>query len=307
MSDAVEIREIPQPSEMYMLVGWRQWADAGSASSGLPKYLIQLTEARKIGQIRPSGFYLFQIPGTHDLLRPVVRYEQGVPELLETPRNELYYAGNDQRGLLIFLGDEPHMDIEGYVGALLHIARTLKVRRIVGVGGVYGEMPYDKERHVSATCSLPSLRQQLNQYAVDLSDYQGGASISSYVCRRAGDQRMEYVGMYTFVPLYNFAGMEQPGNVLRIENDFTAWLGLMRRIDHMLKLQLDLSDLEHRSQQLLVAMEEKIDALDRAAPQLGIREYLQALSEKFTETPFAPLDDVWEEEIRRLMDKFDEE
>jgi proteasome assembly chaperone (PAC2) family protein len=307
MSDAVRIWEHPQASEIYLLAGWRQWADAGSASSGLPQYLIQLTKAQKIGEILPSGFYIFQIPGTHDLLRPVVRYQKGVPETLETPHNELYYTGNKQRGLLIFLGDEPHLDIERYVAAFLHIAKTFKVRRIIGLGGVYGELPYDKERPVSASCSLPALRTELNDYAVDLSEYQGGASIGSYICHRAGNQDLEYVGLYTFVPLYNLADTENPGNILRIDNDFTAWLGLMRRIDYMLKLHLDLSDLEQRSQQLLQAMEEKIEALEQAAPQLGIRQYLQSLSDKFTETPFAPLDDVWEEEIRRLLDKFDEE
>src|SRR5690606_5346996 len=68
MPDRVEIWEKPAAPEVYMLAGWRQWADAGSVSSGLPQYLIQQTGARKIGQIRPDGFYLFQIPGTHDLV-----------------------------------------------------------------------------------------------------------------------------------------------------------------------------------------------------------------------------------------------
>ena len=67
MSDAVEIWETPKAREIYMLAGWRQWADAGSISSGLPQYLIQQTGARHIGSIRSDGFYLFQFPGTHDL------------------------------------------------------------------------------------------------------------------------------------------------------------------------------------------------------------------------------------------------
>ena len=61
MSDAVEIREHPTAQEIYMLAGWRQWADAGSTSSGLPQYLIEQTGAKKIGSINPGGFYLFQI------------------------------------------------------------------------------------------------------------------------------------------------------------------------------------------------------------------------------------------------------
>ncbi len=78
MSDALDLWKKPEAKENYMLVGWRQWADAGSVSSGLPQYLIQLMDAEPIGTIRPEGFYLFQVPGTHDLVRPVVRFKRGI-------------------------------------------------------------------------------------------------------------------------------------------------------------------------------------------------------------------------------------
>ena len=52
MSKAVEIWEKPTAQEIYMLAGWRQWADGGSISSGLPQYLINQTKAEKIGADR---------------------------------------------------------------------------------------------------------------------------------------------------------------------------------------------------------------------------------------------------------------
>ena len=125
MSDAVEIWEQPGSDEIHMLVGWRQWADAGSISSGLPQYLIQQTDAQQIGAIRPEGFYLFQIPGTHDLVRPVVKFDQGYPESLQMKRNELFYTGDKRRGLVILIGDEPHINVERYVAAILHAAQSL--------------------------------------------------------------------------------------------------------------------------------------------------------------------------------------
>ena len=194
MSDALEIWERPSAREISMLLGWRQWADAGSTSSGLPAYLVKLLGAAKIGRIRPDGFYLFQFPGTHDLVRPVVRYKEGYPEALETPQNELYYTGNERQGLVILVGDEPHLDIERYVGAILQAARILGVKRMVSFGGVYGELPYDKERMVSCVYSQPHLKEQVKDLAVNLSDYHGGASISSYLCRRSGEQGMDHFG-----------------------------------------------------------------------------------------------------------------
>ena len=305
MANELDLWKKPELMENYMVVGWRQWADAGSVSSGLPQYLVQLTGAEPIGSIRPEGFYLFQVPGTHDLVRPVVRFDEGYPKSLETPHNDLFYSGKSQRGMAIFVGDEPHLDIERYVGALLSAAKELGVKRIIGLGGVYGEVPYDKERMVSANYSLPQLKQEMSRMAVNLSDYQGGASIGSYVCRRAGEQGMEYVGLYAFVPSYDFSGIAHFGSAIRLESDYMAWLGVMRRIDYMLKLNLDLSDLEKKSEQLVEMMNAKVEELEREMPQLKLRERVTQISAEFKEMPFIPLDDIWEEELRRLLNKFD--
>lgn len=305
MTEAVEIHEQPTAKEIYMFTGWRQWADAGSTSSGLPQYLIQQLDARKIGNIRPDGFYLFQIPGTHDLVRPVVKFENGYPKSLESQSNELYFAEHNQRGILIFLGDEPHLDVERYAQSFLHIAKTFAVKRIIGFGGVYGELPYNKDRLISSIFSLPELKGELEDVAVNLSDYQGGASVGSYICRRAGDMGLEYVSFYAFVPAYDFSNVSQIANSIRIENDFLAWLGIMQRVDHMLHLDLDLSDLEEKSKDLVKLFDSKIEELEKEAPELGVREYLNQISEGFNVTPFTPLDDVWEEELRRLFDQSD--
>lgn len=305
MSEAVEFLEQPQAEEFFLVVGWRQWADAGSTSSGLPQYLVEQTGARKIGSLNPEGFYLFQIPGTHDLVRPMVKFDQGYPESLEIQRNELFYADINKKGLLIFLGDEPQLDIERYTQAFLHIAETFKVKRIISLGGVYGELPYNKDRMVSSIYSLKELKAELEEIAVNLSDYQGGASVGSYICRRAGDRGMEFVSFFAFVPAYDFSTVSQVANSIRIENDYMAWLGILQRVKHMIDLDLDLTDLEEKSLELVELFDSKIDELDRESPQLGIREYLNKLSDEFVPTTFTPLDDVWEQELRRLFNQSD--
>jgi hypothetical protein len=173
---------------------------------------------------------------------------------------------------------------------------------MIGLGGVYGEFPYDKGRLISCIYSQHELQAELNDLAVNFSNYHGGASVGSYICKRASEADMEYVGFYSFVPIYDFSRMSQVGKTLRIEEDYTAWLGAMRRIKHMTHYRFDLSNLEAKSRQLTRDLEAKIDELEREYPQLGVRNYMQQLSRAFTEIPFDPLDDVWEEEIRRLLD-----
>lgn len=302
MPNSFELTEHPQATRMFMIAGWRQWADAGSTSSGLPHYLIQQTEARKIGSINPDGFYLFQFPATHDLVRPVVKYEDGFPVSLQTPSNEFYYTGDDETGLVIFLGDEPHMDIERYISTLLDVAQTLNVERIVGFGGVYGELPYNKERMISCNYSLRALKTELEELAVNFSDYHGGASIGSYLCKRASERQMAYIGLYAMVPTYDFSQVAQLGNTIRIENDFMAWLGVMKRVNYMFKMAINLSELEERSAELVQILDEKVEELTETMPQIDIRDYFSQLADEFDEKPFDPLAEVWEQELRRIFD-----
>lgn len=306
MSDAIDLWEIPDSNETYMFAGWRQWADAGSISSGLPRYLIKKLNARKIGQLRSEDFYLFQLPGTHDLVRPVVQFKKGYPENLSTPSNEFYYSGDDERSLVIFIGDEPHLKVESYTQSLLDCAIQLGVKRILGFGGVYAEVPYNKERLVSCVYSLQSLKDEIEALAVNLSDYHGGASIGSYVCKRAGEMGIEYISFYSFVPTYEFSGISEIGNSIRVEKDYVAWLNIMRRVNYMLNLDIDLLDLENKSARLLKVIDTKIRELEDAYPQLTIREYIDQLGEDFTELSFQPLDDLWEQEFRRLFEDGDQ-
>jgi proteasome assembly chaperone (PAC2) family protein len=304
---AVDLWEQPKAQNIYMVIGWRQWADAGSVSSGLPEYLVNHTHARPIGTIYPDGFYLFQLPGTHDLLRPVVRFEQGLPSSLDTPSNDIYFSGDNQRGIVILRGDEPHMDVDRYTASILHVARKLNVRRIVSLGGVYGELPYDRERTIHGIVSRSELRNELERLAVSLSNYTGGASIGSYLCRRAGEQGLEMIGFYAFIPAYDFTSVESVGGLIRVENDYTAWLGIMRRLNYMFSLNLDLADLEKRSRQLHLAMDAKMAEIEQAAPQLGLRDYLNHLTQEHEEAVFNPDDEFWEEKLRDLFDHLDDE
>lgn len=307
MDELVRIWEKPEADKIYMIAGWHQWADAGNVSSGLPQYLIDQTHARKIGEINAEGFYLFQIPGTHHFLRPEVNLVEGYRKDLSIKKNELFYASFGKTGLLIFLGDEPHMNADRYALAFFDVVEHFGVRRVGGVGGVYGAMPYDKDREISCSYSLPAMKAELSDYAVKFSNYEGGVTISTYLVDAAEKRDVEYFTFYAFVPAYDFSQASGVIPGMRIENDFKAWYDILRRFNHMFNLQLDLTDLERERDVLLASMEDKIAELEQKAPQLKIREYLENLNDEFVELPFMPLDEVWARELGDLLDDIDEE
>jgi proteasome assembly chaperone (PAC2) family protein len=303
MDELLEWIEVPSADEIYMIVGWNQWADAGAISSGLPTYLVSHLRATKIGGIKPDGFYLFQVPGTHDLLRPQIKLHEGYRQSLRAHENEFYYAEVGGKGLVIFIGEEPHQNQARYAEALLNAAEMLEVRRIVAVGGVYGAMPYDKDREVSCVYSLPGLKAELDHYAVKFSNYEGGATIGTYMVDRAEHRDLEFVVFYGFVPAYDFSGLSMVLSGMRIENDYRAWHELLRRLNYMFGIEIDLDDLELQSEELTASMDQQVADLDEQAPGLKVHEYLDGLSDEFTENPFMPMDDLWTRELRDLFDE----
>jgi predicted ATP-grasp superfamily ATP-dependent carboligase len=301
MADALELTEKPQAEVIYLIAGWDQWADAGAISSGLPQWLIEHTGARKIGHIRPDGFYIFQVPGTHHFLRPVVKVEDGRRVAMEGHTNDIYYAGDGHQGLVIFTGSEPHLDVERYAKAFLEMARELQVRRVAVVGGVYGEMPYDQDRSVSCVYSRPEMRNELENYALQFTTYEGGVSIGTYMAHWAEQANIELAVFYALVPAYDFSERSDTFEGLRIENDYRAWHELMRRLNHMFGLSIDCSDLEAKGRTLVSAMDEKFDELARDMPELEVKKYLSDVNDGFTAMPFMPpLDEMWDQ-IRDLF------
>ena len=306
MSDLLKVWEIPDVEEMYMIVGWRQWADAGSISSGLPDYLIHLLKARKIGEFVSDGYYLFQIPGTHDLVRPEIKLEDGYPKELEVRRNEIFYAGINNKGLLIFTGDEPHMNVERYARTFFEVVRVFNVKRVTGVAGIYAPIPYNKDRQIACIYSLKHMKEHLEGYAMRFSNYEGGSSIGSYLVKLAEAAQIEFQVFYGMVPAYDFGQSPLFSQGVRIESDYKAWYDILFRVEHMFRLGLDLGKLERKSQALVQVMDKKLEEMAEKKPDLPIEEYMEQVADQFEEMSFIPLDDVWERELEDLFKELDE-
>jgi proteasome assembly chaperone (PAC2) family protein len=301
MDNLLDLWEKPTSEECYLLAGWRQWADAGSVSSALPQYLVEQTEAAKIGRIKSDSFYLFQIPGAHAFLRPEIKLEDGYRRSLQVKKNELFFTGSPKKGLFIFMGEEPHLNMERYAETFFDAVEALGVKRVVALGGVYGAVPFNKDRQISSVYSLPRMKRELEEYAVGFSNYEGGVSIGSYLADMAEQRGVEYCTLYAFVPAYDFSSLSPDLQGIMIEHDYRAWYELLRRLNHMFGMQLDLTDLARRSDELTLAVEAKLSMLERRMPQVNLKQFMAELAADFSETPFMPLDDVWERELGDLF------
>jgi hypothetical protein len=147
------------------------------------------------------------------------------------------------------------------------------------------------------------MKEELERYAVRFSNYEGGATISMYMADRAERRGIEFLRFCALVPSYDFSANVSMQSVA-IGEDYKAWYELMLRIKHMFRLGVDLSDLDELSQALVSDWHEKMEQLARAMPQLDVGAYMEEVYEEFTERPFVALSDVWEDELRDLLDDF---
>lgn len=274
---------LPEPlEETFMIAGFKQWANAGNVSSGIPEHLIQKLQPTKIGHIENDEFYIYQLSGRHYEFRPPVKYKEGYEKAYqEAPRNDFYYSEIDGKGLVIFLGTEPNMKADAYANALLDGAKELGVKRIVASAGVGAEVPFEKERSVSVAYSLAHMKEDLERYAVRFSNYRMTATIGMTINHHAKNREMEFVRMSALTPAYSIVVNDQP---LTMKDDTTAFLGILRRVRYMFGINLDLSDLEKESDKLISDWDSQFRNLTLENSDMS--KYVEAIRDNFEEIIF---------------------
>ena len=264
-----------------MIAGFNQWANAGNVSSGIPEYLIEKLDARRVGRIRKDDFYIFQLPGSSFMFRPPVKFVEGYEEdYQKEPVNDFHYAEISGKGILIFIGTEPNQHADVYVNTLLDATTELGVERIIVPAGVGGEVPFDKERRVSCTYSLKQMREELNNYALSFSNYHRNATIGMVINHYSKERGIESVRMSARTPSYQIP--------FTTSSDKRALYDILRRIRYMFSIGLDLSELKKESKQQISEFEDTLKKLYIGNPELEsqIAAYLDQIGEGFDELRF---------------------
>ncbi len=282
-----------------MIAGFNQWANAGNVSSGIPEYLIEKLNARKVGYIRKDDFYIFQLPGSSFMFRPPVKYAEGYEEdYQEEPINDFHYTEIGGKGVIIFIGTEPNQHEDVYVNTLLDGAKELGVKRIIVPAGVGGEVPFDRERLISCTYSLKQMQEELNNYALTFSNYNRNATIGMVINHYSKERGIESVRMSARTPSYQVP--------LTTSSDKRAMYDILRRIRYMFGINLDLSDLEKESKQQISDFENALKKLYISNPELEpqIATYMDQIGEGFVELKFeepTKIPDVFLKEFKDLL------
>ena len=288
MSDELIIFE-GKPQAQYLIAGWRrQWSDGGEISSGLPRFLIDQTGAKRIGEFGPQVFkmcYPFQVPGTHDMYRPRVEYRDGLPTGEMRRENYFYDAGN---GLIIFLGEEPWSRMDIYGEAFFQAIKELGVSQTVAVEGYNGAAPPELERSVSCIYSHADMKDRLDKLGLRFSNYgsqsRNGPTIGMALVTLAHYQHpeIEMFRLGAMAPMYPFlTGKNDP---VGISKDHRAFYDIMRRLRSMFNLDIDLSELITKGDAESRELQEALDKLASSNP--GAKEVIDRVRSDYSVKPF---------------------
>ena len=252
-SDKLNIYNKPKLCNARLLLGFSGWMDGGEVSTGTVKCLIDKLDSKKFAEIKPTGFYIYSFPGSMEitaLFRPHTQIKDGIIESYEIPSNAFFCSEKDN--LIIFLGKEPNLNWEEFSECIFSICTEFGVEMIYFIGSVAGLVPHTREPRLFCSVSESELRDTFQHYGVKFTNYEGPASIITYLTANCSKQDIKMVSLVAAIPAY-----VQGSNPKCIE-------AVTRRIAGMLELEIDFDDLMTMSDEF----EKKLDDVVKEQPEL---------------------------------------
>lgn len=252
-SEKLSIYKRPKFSNPRLLLGFSGWMDGGEVSTGTVKCLIDKLGAEKFAEIEPKGFYIYSFPGSMEitaLFRPHTQIEDGIIKSYEIPENTFFYS--EESNLILFSGKEPNLNWEEFSECIFSMCTEFGVEMIYFIGSVAGLVPHTREPRLFCSVSQAKLKERFQHYGVKFANYEGPASIVTYLMTNCSKRDMKMVSLVAAIPAY-----VQGSNPKCIE-------AVARRIAGMLELEMEFSDLTTISDEF----ENKLSDVVQEQPEL---------------------------------------
>lgn len=237
-----------------LLIGLSGWMDGGEVSTGTIKILADKLHARRIAEIDHQGFYLYTSPGAMEvaaLFRPHCRIRKGIVREFEFPDNAFFAA--DREDLILFSGKEPNMNWVDYGDSIFALCRQLHIQSAYFIGSVAGLVPHTRDPMLFCSVSDAQMKPRFESYGIKFSDYEGPASIITYLTTRAKEQGVEMASIVATIPAY-----VQGANPKCI-------VAVTRRMAGILGVHVNLDDLQAAADEF----EKKLTELVQEQPELA--------------------------------------
>lgn len=258
-----------------LLLGFSGWMDGGDVSIGTIRVLIERLHARRIAEIDHQGFYIYNFPGAMDvtsLFRPHCRIKKGIIREFAFPENAFFVAEDED--LVLFTGKEPNMRWVEYGDCVFGLCRSLGVRSVYFIGSVAGLVPHTRDPQFFCSVSDAQMKPRFESYGIKFSDYEGPASVVTYLTTRAKEEGVEMVSLVATIPAY-----VQGSNPKCVA-------AVIRRVAGMLGVHLDFDDLQAAADDF----ERRLTEVVQEQPELA--ESVTKLEQDYDNEIFSDMSDL---------------
>jgi proteasome assembly chaperone (PAC2) family protein len=276
----------PELRRPVLVAAFRGWNDGGQGASLGGAYLAKQWDATRFAEIDPEGFYDFQAT------RPQVSLVDGVTRQLDWPENAFYHApipGSDRDAILL-LGVEPNLRWKTFTNLVLGLSRELGVELLVTLGSLLADVPHTRPAPVTGAATDPALVADLG---LEPSRYEGPTGIVGVVhdgCRDAG---IPSVSLWAAVPHY-----------VSLAPSPRAALALVRRLGELLRVDIELDELEQASEEY---SEQVSEAVSTDAETSSYVEELERRVDMLEAAEELPTGETLAAELTRFLRERDEE
>ena len=228
--DEIIYYEIPVLNRPYLIAGFEGWPNAAEVSSLSIQHLVEILKAKKFASIPMENFY--QMSSN----RPTAIIKDGRLIELIHPGNHFYYSKDAiGKDLIVFSGIEPHLRWNVFVDLFLDFAKRFAVPRIFTLGGTYDYIPHTHPTVVSALFNQESLREEVVEAGLNLTEYAGPISINTFLQEAARKRELEAISLWGHAPQY-----------LQARNIKVVY-GVLKKLNELMKTEIDLSRLKSAS------------------------------------------------------------
>lgn len=231
-----------------MLLALGGWMDGGTVSTGTVRQFMRGRRLTEVARIEHGSFYIDTFPGSMELaslLRPHVKYKDGLIESLELQENQIF--ADVAAKLLFFVGKEPNLNWRQFADSIFAVCRRAGVKQILFVGSFGGSVPHTREPRMFGSVSHERLLPMLKQFGLRATEYEGPASFATYLLHRAPANDVEMLNISVEIPSYL-----EGTNPISIE-------AVARCLSTVLNVQVDYDELRKASSEWEAYVSDAVD------------------------------------------------
>jgi predicted ATP-grasp superfamily ATP-dependent carboligase len=259
--ESLRIDRRPELRRPALICSFRGWNDAAESASSALRYLATEWDAEPFGAIDPEEFYDFQVT------RPTVTLTEGLTRNIEWPELVFSSARPDagDRDVVFLTGAEPNLRWRTFSETVVRAVSELGVDFVVSLGALLADVPHTRDVQVTGIAANAELAERLGFSETRYEGPTGIVGVLHDACARAG---LVSASLWAPVPHY-VASVPSP----------KASLALIRRLESLLELSVDVSGLEEAATEYerrldeAVASEPEVRALvERLEQQMDASE-----------------------------------